>query len=87
MSAAVRLVLLSTMAVLAGCGDVKPVTKDALPIGRYQIVSGQYRYFGSDSKSLTGSVLLKIDTATGETYQFVAPDPHSLGAEWIRVKD
>ena len=85
-SAIFKIALLIAITVLSGCGDVKPVTKAALPIGRYQIVSGQFRYWDGASRSLTGTALLKIDTVTGITYQFVAPYPESVGGEWHEVK-
>jgi len=85
-SAALRAVLLSAVTVLAGCGDAKPVPPEVPSVGRYQIVSGQYRYYApSGMASFTASAIFKIDTATGETYQFIG-DSDNLGGSWVKVK-
>jgi hypothetical protein len=76
--------LVGTLAILAGCGESKPAP-EVPPVGRYQIVSGQYAYWRPNDTPGTTSATFKIDTATGKTFQFV-PESNSLGGSWVEVK-
>lgn len=86
MSIVFGVAILCAMTILTGCGDTKPLPTEIPTTGRYQIVSGQYRYYAPNGiASFTGSAIFKIDTTTGETFQFI-PEPDSLGGSWLKVK-
>ena len=68
---------------LANCAEARP--SPPTQIGRYQIIQGQYLHYAPNA--LTSSGIFKIDTVTGETYQYF-PGIMGLaaGSSWKKVE-
>ncbi len=70
--------------ILTSCAEAKPGPSPL--IGRYQIVQGEYLHYGSSGR-LTSSGVFKLDTVTGETYQyFPGIMGLAVGSSWKKVE-